>query len=1162
MHDKFDRIRFENERETMRCFSSLANGRQLDLLEVCAPWDSPLASAVENHGGTVFRMGIHNGFDLGTRAGFLKAVYVLKRLRPRYVHVSPPCFPFSIMQNANQRNSEQIRELEAKRQTGRRILRHCTRLLEIQIMELGSQGGWATADHAVSQEEHDGGLEQPLRALSWKEPSLKKATRLCGGRFRVDGCRHGCKDLKTGQPLQKSFAWLSSSLGIRKALQMTCNHPPGYHLPIEGHRTAASAVYPSQLCERFAQALMKDRSAFLGLVDACQETHAFDECFHEAGQASVQDEERPPNAEGQDPPRESPNPILGEEKSQEDQEIIRKLRVIHANLGHPNKTTMGRLLKEAGVTQKVLQLADQMECTVCRQRGRRAPLRPAAVPAITEPWDTISVDTFWWSSPHKKQGKPQRFCVGVSLFDEGSNYHVVGIVRQGEKPQESITAEEFKTCFRSCWLRCLPKPKRIRYDCEGFFRKLDLFQWLEGQGIRVQAIAAEAPWQLGKHSKHLETVKENASLLALETAADVDVEETFDATLAAKNELHTFRGFAPNQWAFGQNCDRVGSFLQNGEHPVVQQQRSKQVSFEDHMKRKNEARMIFLREDAKLRIQRAAHANIRRAQEFETGQLVYFFRRGRGHGNRYESYWFGPAKVVCVEKTGDPERNQSAGSVVWIVHGTTLYRCAPEQLRVVTHEVQNLSHLFGSKETPSSMLENARQSQQYRDITSESQLVEPDADEAVDEDPNLDGSLVRAQEELSRTLEPIRRLRGKQNVLEHLCPPQRPADQAGQEPASGSGIQREPHSELPRDGSQAAGRDGAEAREVLRGESSGHRGKEGGLHIPAVARRASSKEPQVFGPADLSGASRARGQSASQDSRAQVSEEARRDFDTHVQSKRLALPSREPGLNAQDRDPREAHAGDALRNANNVPNDSGAEGSQSPDPGGSHGSQQSCGRTPESHPTPRGHGSTALRLRASPAVPARMRSRSRHRDHESDSVRWNESLPTGEDAFMTIGEILSSEPEPVLFDSEKECFPVGCARVPAKNRTNHARDGINRGCFSWMPDDCFGEPTVDQEETPIPVNYMVENSEMIEITMIVAPRDVHNQRRNGVQEWVLNQKPKKNAEVKLKTLNEEEKAEFRVAMRSEIDSFLEREAIAIASRHGIDPQKLLNMRWV
>ncbi|CAL1141395.1 unnamed protein product, partial [Cladocopium goreaui] len=126
--------------------------------------------------------------------------------------------------------------------------------------------------------------------------------------------------------------------------------------------------------------------------------------------------------------------------------------------------------------------------------------------------------------------------------------------------------------------------------------------------------------------------------------------------------------------------------------------------------------------------------------------------------------------------------------------------------------------------------------------------------------------------------------------------------------------------------------------------------------------------------------------------------------------------------------------------------------------------------------------------------------------------------------------------------------------------SNHVAGHQNR--IQHLEDTAVLPSDFEPEETPIPVNYMVENSEMIEITMIVAPRDVHNQRRNGVQEWVLNQKPKKNAEVKLKTLNEEEKAEFRVAMRSEIDSFLEREAIAIASRHGIDPQKLLNMRWV
>ena len=82
------------------------------------------------------------------------------------------------------------------------------------------------------------------------------------------------------------------------------------------------------------------------------------------------------------------------------------------------------------------------------------------------------------------------------------------------------------------------------------------------------------------------------------------------------------------------------------------------------------------------------------------------------------------------------------------------------------------------------------------------------------------------------------------------------------------------------------------------------------------------------------------------------------------------------------------------------------------------------------------------------------------------------------------------------------------------------------------------------------------------IILIVAPRDVHCKKRNGVQEWVLNQKPKKNAEVKMKHLSEEEKIEFRQAMQGEINSFLERDAIEIASRHGIDAMKLLGMRWV
>jgi hypothetical protein len=30
-----------------------------------------------------------------------------------------------------------------------------------------------------------------LHAQSWKERSMLRMTTMCGGRFRVDGCRHG-----------------------------------------------------------------------------------------------------------------------------------------------------------------------------------------------------------------------------------------------------------------------------------------------------------------------------------------------------------------------------------------------------------------------------------------------------------------------------------------------------------------------------------------------------------------------------------------------------------------------------------------------------------------------------------------------------------------------------------------------------------------------------------------------------------------------------------------------------------------------------------------------------------------------------------------------------------------------------------------------------------
>lgn len=103
-------------------FRELVGLGTLDLLEVCAPWDSPLSQAVRSEGGRAMSIGLHNGYDLKTVAGFKAALALLRKTKPRYLHISPPCDPWTAIQNCNQRTEEQINRLQFKRSESRKLL--------------------------------------------------------------------------------------------------------------------------------------------------------------------------------------------------------------------------------------------------------------------------------------------------------------------------------------------------------------------------------------------------------------------------------------------------------------------------------------------------------------------------------------------------------------------------------------------------------------------------------------------------------------------------------------------------------------------------------------------------------------------------------------------------------------------------------------------------------------------------------------------------------------------------------------------------------------------------------------------------------------------------------------------------------------------------------
>jgi hypothetical protein len=331
------------------------------------------------------------------------------------------------------------------------------------------------------------------------------------------------------------------------------------------------------------------------------------------------------------------------------------LHKIHQNLGHPNASSLQKLLRQAGAPSKCVHAAGKLQCDVCIKQAQRKPVLPSTTCAPQVKWDTISVDTFYWQNPCNDKEGNERHLLGISYFDEATDLHVASIVREGNQLQGSLRAEEFKEKFLEDWLRCLPKPKMVRFDTEGCFRSDDLKHWLEENMIQIAPIAGEAYWQVGKHSRHLRTLKQQMAKLAADLGNDVGNKEILALSVSAKNEVHQIKGYSPNQWAFGQNSDRMFSTLNCYQH--LPNMSSQNPNFHENIACTAKAREKFIQVDSHRKLERAALLKTRKQQTFDVGDLVYYFRKGRGRGDKQRGQWHGPARVLFVEKTTNEKRS-------------------------------------------------------------------------------------------------------------------------------------------------------------------------------------------------------------------------------------------------------------------------------------------------------------------------------------------------------------------------------------------------------------------------------------------------------------------------------------------------------------------------
>ena len=147
-------------------------------------------------------IGVRNRYDLSTLKGFQSAAKLIRTCRPKYLHISPPCDPWTAVQTCNQRNPEQVHRLQERRQVNKKLLRNLRRLVEIQVLELNRQ-----EDLKPFHVQHHAGGEHPQGY-----GSVVRWSFFCSWLptwFRLS---------KHWDVLLKPWGWLSTHMGVRKAL--------------------------------------------------------------------------------------------------------------------------------------------------------------------------------------------------------------------------------------------------------------------------------------------------------------------------------------------------------------------------------------------------------------------------------------------------------------------------------------------------------------------------------------------------------------------------------------------------------------------------------------------------------------------------------------------------------------------------------------------------------------------------------------------------------------------------------------------------------------------------------------------------------------------------------------------------------------------------------
>ena len=217
------------------------------------------------------------------------------------------------------------------------------------------------------------------------------------------------------------------------------------------------------------------------------------------------------------------------------EQLRRAIVPIHTNLGHPQKSTLAKMITDAGGSEEMIKCATRYPCSVCKRMHRPRLRRPVSVPRTRQFNDTLLADVHFWNYEGRE-------VLVYSMIDEATRFHVTQIL-----PSQS--ARDLYEAIMTAWVKWAGYPRFLLVDPHRSHLTRQFIEQLGAQGTTVLVGAAEASWTRGLVERHGAYVRSMVKKMVHDGVPDdMSAQSLFDKVTSTKNMMSRIRGYSPSQW--------------------------------------------------------------------------------------------------------------------------------------------------------------------------------------------------------------------------------------------------------------------------------------------------------------------------------------------------------------------------------------------------------------------------------------------------------------------------------------------------------------------------------------------------------------------------------------------------------------------------------------